>query len=167
MQNRFVASVGTGAGFYQGFIKLTGGTNHVKSIAFHFIESTATSGNGSQFEIDLRSGNFDTKMPLSGTSFSQSTRNKSVYPSPNAVPTNSSGSTHDNGYGLRADKFDAMAGVGGMQTSNRLYSGHQSINMPFVFTYSGTASVNLFIRAQGDSGTDSCTVEARFVKFGT
>jgi len=38
--------------------------------------------------------------------------------------------------------------------------------MPFMFAYSGTAGVNLFFRAQGDSGVDSCTVEARFIKFG-
>ena len=38
--------------------------------------------------------------------------------------------------------------------------------MPFMFTYTGTDDVHLFMKAQGDSGTDTCTVEARFIKFG-
>ena len=53
-----------------------------------------------------------------------------------------------------------------MTSDNRLFTGHNTANMPFMFAYSGTAGVNLFFRAQGDSGTDSCTVEARFIKFG-
>ena len=41
-----------------------------------------------------------------------------------------------------------------------------TVNMPFSFVYNGANTVNLFMRAQGDSGTDSCTVESRFIKFG-
>ena len=165
-QTRFITSVGSGAGFYQGFIKLTGGTSHVKTMGFYFIESSATSGSSSSFEIDLRTGNFDTKLPLSSSS--SATRNHAIYPSPEAVPTSTStASVHDSDYGLRPDHFDPLAGEGGgVDSQNRLYSGHQSANMPFMFTYTGTDDVNLFMKAQGDSGTDSCTVEARFIKFG-
>ena len=97
-----------------------------------------------------------------------SVRNHAIYPSPEAVPTSTSTqSVHESDYGLRPDHFDPLAGEGGgVDSDNRLYSGHQSANMPFMFTYTGTDDVNLFMKAQGDSGTDSCTVEARFIKFG-
>ena len=168
-QTRFITSVGSGAGFYQGFIKLTGGTSHVKTMGFFFIESSASSGTSSSFDIDLRSGSSfnDTKLPLASSS--STVRNHAIYPSPEAVPTtnNDTGSVHDRDYGLRPDHFDPLAGEGGgVDSQNRLYSGHQSANMPFMFTYTGTDDVNLFMRAQGDSGTDTCTVEARFIKFG-
>ena len=135
-------------------------------MGFYFIESSATSGTSSSFEIDLSSNGADTKLPLS--SFSSATRNHAIYPSPEAVPTSTStASVHSSDYGLRPDHFDPLAGEGGgIDSENRVYQGHQSANMPFMFTYTGTADVNLFMKAQGDSGTDSCTVEARFIKFG-
>ena len=165
-ETRFITSVGSGAGFYQGFIKLTGGTSHVKTMGFYFIESSATSGTSSGFEIDLSSNGADTKLPLSSSS--SATRNHAIYPSPEAVPTSTSTqSVHQSDYGLRPDHFDPLAGEGGgIDSENRVYQGHQSANMPFMFTYTGTDDVNLFMKAQGDSGTDTCTVEARFIKFG-
>ena len=165
MNNRFICSVGEGGGFYTGFIKLSGGTSHVKTMGFYFIEDTATSGASSSFEVDTRSVSFNTNMPLASSS--SATRAHAVYPSSEAVPTTANtGTPHNTQYGLRPDHFDATAGAGGVDTSNRLYAGHNTINMPFVFSYSGTAGVNLFMRAQGDSGTDTCTVEARFIRFG-
>ena len=166
-ETRLITSVGSGAGFYQGFIKLTGGTSHVKTMGFYFIESSATSGTASSFEIDTSSNGNDTKLPLSSTL--SSVRNHAIYPSPEAVPTtnNSTQSVHQSDYGLRPDHFDPLAGEGGgVDSENRLYQGHQSANMPFMFTYTGTDDVHLFMKAQGDSGTDTCTVEARFIKFG-
>ena len=134
-QTRFITSVGSGAGFYQGFIKLTAGTSHVKTMGFYFIESSASSGTSSSFDIDLRTGNFDTKLPLSSSS--STVRNHAIYPSPEAVPTSTSTqSVHESDYGLRPDHFDPLAGEGGgVDSDNRLYSGHQSANMPFMFTY--------------------------------
>ena len=167
LNTRFICSVGSGAGFYSGFIKLSGGTSHVKTMGFYFIEDTATSGASSANEVDTRSVEFDTKLPLSSTSFA--TRAHAIYPSSEAVPTSTStaeGSASSIQYGLRPDHFDASAGEGGVTSDNRLFTGHNTVNMPFMFAYSGTAGVNLFFRAQGDSGTDSCTVEARFIKFG-
>ena len=176
-QNRFICSVGSGAGFYQGFVKFTGGTNHVKSLGFYFIDSSATSGSGSNFEVNLDSStgsNSDTNTPLAGKSVSS----KAVYPSSNAVPSSAETDTvKTSGYGLRPFVMTDGVGFGSQgQLSNRrttnedddrLFQGHESVNIPITFTYTGSNSVNLFVRGQGDSGTDTCTVEARFIRFGT
>ena len=167
MNNRFISAVGSGAGYYQGFIKLTGNTNHVKTIGFHFIDGAATSGSSSVSNIDTRTAAFDTIMPLSNTSHG-SISGFAIYPSSEEVPGgNSTGTSHDSShYGLRPVDFDPTAGRGGIDNSNRIYAGMATVNMPFSFVYNGANTVNLFMRAQGDSGTDSCTVEARFIKFG-
>ena len=178
-QNRFICSVGSGAGFYQGFVKFTGGTNHVKSLGFYFIDSSATSGSGSGFDVDLDasstgSNTNDTNTPLAGKGVSS----KAVYPSSNAVPSSAETDTvKTSGYGLRPFVLSHGVGFGSQgQLSNRrstnenddrLFSGHESVNIPITFTYTGSNSVNLFVRGQGDSGTDTCTVEARFIRFGT
>ena len=167
MNNRFISAVGSGAGYYQGFIKLTGNTNHVKTIGFHFIDGAATSGASSISNIDTRTAAFDTIMPLSNTSHG-SISGFAIYPSSEEVPGgNNTGTAHDSHhYGLRPVDFDPTAGRGGIDNSNRIYAGMATVNMPFSFVYNGANTVNLFMRAQGDSGTDSCTVEARFIKFG-
>ena len=167
MNNRFISAVGSGAGYYQGFIKLTGNTNHVKTIGFHFIDGAATSGASSISNIDTRTAAFDTIMPLSNTSHG-SISGFAIYPSSEEVPGgNNTGTSHDSHhYGLRPVDFDPTAGRGGIDNSNRIYAGMATVNMPFSFVYNGANTVNLFMRAQGDSGTDSCTVEARFIKFG-
>ena len=95
-----------------GFIKLSGGTSHVKTMGFYFIEDTASSGASSANEVDTRSVEFDTKLPLSSTS--SATRAHAIYPSSEAVPTSTStaeGSASSVKYGLKdPDHFDASAG---------------------------------------------------------
>tara|TARA_A100001391_G_scaffold137259_1_gene95854 strand:+ start:5277 stop:7427 length:2151 start_codon:yes stop_codon:yes gene_type:complete len=179
-QNRFICSVGSGAGFYQGFVKFTGGTNHVKSLGFYFIDSSATSGSGSGFDVDLDasstgSNTNDTNTPLAGKSVSS----KAIYPSSNAVPSSAETDTvKTSGYGLRPFVLSHGVGFGSQgQLSNRrstnenddrLFSGHESVNIPITFTYTGSNSVNLFVRGQADSASgNNCDVEARFIKFGT
>ena len=178
-QNRFICSVGSGAGFYQGFVKFTGGTNHVKSLGFYFIDSSATSGSGSGFDVDLDASSTgantnDTNTPLAGKGVSS----KAVYPSSNAVPSSTETDTvKTSGYGLRPFVMTDGVGFGSQgqlsnrrttsESDDRLFSGHESVNIPITFTYTGSNSVNLFVRGQGDSGTDTCTVEARFIRFGT
>jgi len=177
-QNRFICSVGSGAGFYQGFVKFTGSSNHVKSLGFYFIDSSATSGSGSNFEVNLDSStgsNSDTNTPLAGKSVSS----KAVYPSSNAVPSSAETDTvKTSGYGLRPFVLSHGVGFGSQgQLSNRrstnenddrLFSGHESVNIPITFTYTGSNSVSLFVRGQADSASgNSCTVEARFIRFGT
>ena len=46
MDNKHIVSVGTGAGFYQGFVRLTGGTNHVKTISIQARTGSSTASEG-------------------------------------------------------------------------------------------------------------------------
>jgi len=175
-QNRFVCSVGSGAGFYQGFVKISGGSNHVKSIGLFFIDSSATSGSGSSFDVDLDATSTgantnDTNTPLAG----KNKASAAVYPSSDAVLSSAHNNTvQDGGYGLRPFILSHGIGFGSSSqksnavgTDDRLFQGHESINIPITFTYTGSNSINLFIRAQADSGDDDCDVEARFIRFGT
>jgi hypothetical protein len=170
-QNRFIAAVGSGAGFYTGFVKITGGTNHVKSIGLYFIDSSATSGQASSFDIDLSApSNGSTNTPLAG----KNKASAAVYPSSEAVLSSAHNNTpQDGGYGLRPFILSHGIGFGSSSqksnavgTTDRLFQGHESINIPIAFTYTGSNTVNLFMRGQGDSGTDTCTVEVRMMRFG-
>ena len=107
-QNRFIAAVGSGAGFYTGFVKITGGTNHVKSIGLYFIDSSATSGQASSFDIDLSApSNGSTNTPLAG----KNKASAAVYPSSEAVLSSAHNNTpQDGGYGLRP--FILSHGIG-------------------------------------------------------
>jgi len=46
MQNKFIASIGTGAGFYSGYVRLVGGTNHVKTISIQIRTGTSDGSQG-------------------------------------------------------------------------------------------------------------------------
>jgi hypothetical protein len=46
MQNKFIASIGTGAGFYSGYVRLVGGTNHVKTISIQIRTGTSDASQG-------------------------------------------------------------------------------------------------------------------------
>ena len=46
MQNKFIASIGTGAGFYNGYVRLVGGTNHIKTISIQIRTGTSDASQG-------------------------------------------------------------------------------------------------------------------------
>ena len=46
MDNKFITSIGTGAGFYQGYVRLVGGTNHVKTISIQIRTGSSTASEG-------------------------------------------------------------------------------------------------------------------------
>ena len=46
MDNKHITSVGSGPGFYQGFVRLTGGTDHVKTISIQARTGTSTASEG-------------------------------------------------------------------------------------------------------------------------
>ncbi len=46
MDNKHIVSVGSGPGFYQGFVRLTGGTNHVKTISIQARTGSSTASDG-------------------------------------------------------------------------------------------------------------------------
>jgi hypothetical protein len=159
LQNKFIASVGSGAGFYIGYVALRGLTNHTKSMRLYFIDSAATSGASSSNMIDTSTttGSGDFNQPLAGkgsTAYSYA-----VYPTPQAVPTSAnSGNT----WGLAPEDYD-FASI--LNSGTRLFSGMQTLNMNFAFSYTGSNSVNLFFRGQADSATDQAVVTVSFIKF--
>jgi len=124
---RFACAVGVGLGFYIGFIRIIGGTNHVKSMKFFFAEnSTSIPGSTS---VD-KYGNATQLNPI-------------VYESP------------------LTSRLDGHV--------DRFYSTSDSANMPIMFnntTHNGV--VYLWVKASGDSGTDTLTsVDARFFRLAT
>ena len=46
MDNKHIVSIGTGAGFYQGFVRLTGGTEYVKTISIQARTGSSTASEG-------------------------------------------------------------------------------------------------------------------------
>jgi len=122
MDNRFVTEVGSGPGFYQGFVRVTGGTHYVKSVS-----------------IQIRTG---TSTGLEGNL---------IYETPQ-LHEYTAGNLKDN-------------------NATRLYTNTSPVasgNMPIAFTYTGSGSVSVFVRAQADTGPDTLGIgEARFIKFGT
>ena len=119
MSNNFVTEVGSGPGFYQGFVRVTGGTHYVKTVSIQIRTGTST---GSQGTL--------------------------IYETP------------------RIDQYTA-----GNISEARLYANTSPVasgNMPIAFTYTGSGSVSVFVRAQADTGPDTLGIgEARFIKFGT
>jgi hypothetical protein len=159
LQNKFIASVGSGAGFYIGYVALRGLTSHTKSMRLYFIDSAATSGASSSNMIDTSTttGSSDFNQPLAGkgsTAYSYA-----VYPTSQAVPTSAnSGNT----WGLAPEDYD-FASI--LNSGTRLFAGMQTLNMNFAFSYTGSNSVNLFFRGQADSATDQAVVTVSFIKF--
>ena len=115
MDNKFVTTIGTGAGFYQGYVRLTGGTDHVKTISIQIRDGSSTASEGNL-----------------------------IYETP------------------RIDLYTA-----GNLSQARLFSSAQTANMPIAFSYTGSATLAAFVRAQGDSTDVLGSAEARFIKFGT
>tara|TARA_R100001224_G_scaffold112746_1_gene96031 strand:- start:741 stop:2657 length:1917 start_codon:yes stop_codon:yes gene_type:complete len=131
-----VTSVGTGAGFYQGYVRLVGGTGEVKTISMLFSDGTFGASASNQINTTVTSG---------GTDTTKLTDNASS-PFRYVTPT--------------LDKLP------GLINESRLTSSSDTTNIPFAFRYTGTGTVNLFIYAQGNSNSLQIgSADARFVKF--
>ena len=119
MDNRFVTEVGSGPGFYQGFVRVTGGTHYVKTVSIQIRTGTSTASEGTL-----------------------------IYETP------------------QIHQYTA-----GNISESRLFTNTSPVasgNMPIAFTYTGSGSVSVFVRAQADTGPDTLGIgEARFIKFGT
>ena len=119
MDNRFVTEVGSGPGFYQGFVRVTGGTHYVKTVSIQIRTGTSTASEGTL-----------------------------IYETP------------------QIHEYTA-----GNISESRLFTNTSPVasgNMPIAFTYTGSGTVSVFVRAQADTGPDTLGIgEARFIKFGT
>jgi hypothetical protein len=135
---RHVAEIGSGAGFYTGYVRVYKGSfaGQVKGISF--LVSDGTYGSGSSYDVNTVVSFYDvTKITESAS--------HAIYVS-----------------------TDLEYLTGGWITASRLTTAKDSGNIPIAFRYTGTGTLNFFIYAEGDSNTQyigGCDV--RLVKFST
>jgi predicted nucleic acid-binding Zn-ribbon protein len=136
-----VAEIGTGAGFYQGYVRAKGGTGQVKTV--HFMISDGSYGNnGSPTSNAPNQVNTHVSTTGDTTELSESTSHV-IYKTP------------------RIEKLP------GLVSESRLVPGADTTNIPLAFRYEGSGTLNFFIYAQGDANPAYVDfVEARFIKFG-
>jgi len=131
-----VTSVGSGAGFYQGYVRLVGGNGQVKSISMLFSDGTHGAGGSFQIDTTVTSGGTDTTLLTDNAS------------SPFRYVT------------------PKLAKLPGLLEESRLTSNADTTNIPLAFRYTGSGTVNLFIFGQGDANFRQIgSVDVRFVKF--
>ena len=141
MTYKHLGDIGTGAGFYTGYIRVYKGSypGQVKTISFLF--SDGTHGSGSGYDVNTVS------------SFSIDT------------PQISSSASH---YITETPLLYYLTGT--LITESRLKSNanQDTANIPFAFLYTGTGTPKVFIYAQGDSNYQYIGgSEVHFVKFST
>ena len=136
-----VAEIGTGAGFYQGYVRAKGGTGQVKTV--HFIISDGSFGNNGS-PTSTAPNQVNTHVSTTGdTPELQESASHVIYKTP------------------RIEKLP------GLVSESRLVPSADTTNIPLAFRYEGSGTLNFFIYAQGDSNPAYVDfVEARFIKFG-
>ena len=140
MAYKHLGDLGTGAGFYTGYIRVFKGSypGQVKTISFLFDDGTHGSGSG--FDVNTISGFVDT-------------------------PQISPSASH---YITETPLLYYLTGT--LITDSRLKSNtnQDTANIPFAFLYTGTGTPKCFIYAQGDSNSQYIGgSEVHFVKFST
>ncbi len=131
-----VNSIGTGAGFYIGYVRLVGGTGQVKSISMLFSDGTFGASASNQINTTVTSGGTDT------TKLTDRASSPFRYVTPD---------------------LDKMMGL---INESRLTSSADTTNIPLAFRYTGTGTINLFIYGQGDGNfLQIGSADARFIKF--
>ena len=136
-----VAEIGTGAGFYQGYVRAKGGTGQVKTVRF-FISDGTFGNNGSPTSTAPYQVNTHVSTTGDTPELSESTSHV-IYKSPR------------------------IENLPGHVNESRLVSTADTTNIPLAFRYEGSGTLNFFIYAQGDANPAYVDfVEARFIKFG-
>ena len=131
-----VTSVGTGAGFYIGYVRLVGGTGEVKSISLLFSDGTFGASASNQINTTETSGGTDT------TKLTDNASSPFRYVTPD------------------------LEKMMGLIPESRLTTSADTTNIPLAFRYTGTGTVNLFIYGQGDGNSLQIgSADARFIKF--
>ena len=131
-----VTSVGTGAGFYIGYVRLVGGTGEVKTISLLFSDGTFGASASNQIDTTVTTGGTDT------TKLTDNASSPFRYVTPD------------------------LEKMMGLIIDSRLTSSADTTNIPLAFRYTGTGTVNLFIYGQGDSNSLQIgSADARFIKF--
>lgn len=140
MTYKHLGDLGTGAGFYTGYIRVYKGSypGQVKTISFLFDDGTHGSGSG--YDVNTASNFYNT-------------------------PQISSSASH---YITETPLLYYLTGT--LITESRLKSNtnQDTANIPFAFLYTGTGTPKCFIYAQGDSNSQYIGgSEVHFVKFST
>jgi len=135
---RHVAEIGSGSGFYTGYIRVFKGSfaGQIKTISF--LISDGTFGPSSSNDVN--------------TSVTFTDITKITEASSHAIFVTT----------------DLQYLSGGWIADSRLTTGKDSSNIPLSFRYTGTGTLNIFIYAQGDTNTQYMGgADARFVHFST
>ena len=129
-------SVGSGAGFYIGYVRLIGGTGQVKGISMLFSDGTFGASASNQINTTETSGGTDT------TKLTDNASSPFRYVTPD------------------------LEKMMGLINESRLTSSADTTNIPLAFRYTGSGTVNLFIYGQGDGNALQIgSADARFIKF--
>lgn len=133
----FVTSVGSGAGFYSGYVRAIGGNGQVKSIRFLF--GDGTHGAGSSYDID-------TTVTSGGTDTTALTENSTgvIHITPELA------NMHGNIAESRLESGDDTA----------------NIPLAFRYTGSGTVKLFIYAQSDGSNNRQVGSIEGRFFKFG-
>ena len=135
---RHVAEIGSGSGFYTGYIRVYKGSfaGQIKTISFLISDGTFGAS---------ASNNVNTSVTFSDTTKVLESASHAILVTP-----------------------DLQYLSGGWVSNSRLTTGKDSSNIPLSFRYTGSVTLNIFIYAQGDSDTQYMGgADARFVHFST
>ena len=133
---RHVAEIGSGAGFYTGYIRVFKGSfaGQIKTISF--LISDGTFGASSANDVD-------TSVTFTDITKITESASHAILVTPDLVYL-----------------------TGTWITASRLTTGKDSSNIPLAFRYTGSGTLNIFIYAQGDSNYQLMGgADARFIKF--
>ena len=133
---RHVAEIGSGAGFYTGYIRVFKGSfaGQIKTISF--LISDGTFGASSSNDVD-------TSVTFTDITKITESASHAILVTPELVYL-----------------------TGTWITASRLTTGKDSSNIPLAFRYTGSGTLNIFIYAQGDSNFQLMGgADARFIKF--
>lgn len=135
---KHLGDIGTGAGFYTGYIRVDKDTQPGQVKTISFLVSDGTHGSGSSFDVD-------TSSPFSDITKITDSSSHAILVTPDLVYL-----------------------TGTWVTESRLVTGKDSSNIPIAFKYTGTGTPKVFVYAQGDSNFQYIgKTETHFVKFST
>ena len=137
-----ITTVGTGAGFYHGYVRLTGSNS--SDFASGDIDAQSKAGQVKTIHILFSDGTVDTTETSGPTDTAELTNSSAgvIYRTPKLVHLDTS------------------------ITDSRLSSGDETANIPIAFRYTGTGTVKCYMFGQGDGATRQIgNADVRFVKF--
>ena len=135
---KYLGDIGTGAGFYTGYIRVDKASQPGQVKTISFLISDGTHGNSASFDVN-------TSSPFSDITKITDSSSHAVLVTPDLVYL-----------------------TGTWVSNSRLVTGKDSSNIPIAFKYTGTGTPKVFVYAQGDSNYQYIGItQTHFVKFST